>query len=109
VYVPEVLTGRNDRCCSDHRSFYEVGFSTTDFSDTHGPIVDPMYHNSGDLVNRPGYDLGQYHLVLCCCFFIVTSSCVVGVVAFFDLSRLAQNTKAIFATLIVVAGLQSIH
>jgi len=60
MYSPTVSTGRNDRCCSDHASFYELGFPATDFSDTHGPIVDPEYHKSGDLVNRPGFDFPQY-------------------------------------------------
>jgi len=60
LYSPTVTTGRNDRCCSDHRSFYDRGFPSTDFSDTLGPIVDPEYHKSGDLVNRPGFDFPQY-------------------------------------------------
>jgi len=64
LYSPDLTTGRNDRCCSDHASFYERGFPATDFSDTLGPIVDPEYHSSGDLVNRPGFDFTKYGAIV---------------------------------------------
>jgi hypothetical protein len=60
LYSPTLTTGRNDRCCSDHKSFFERGFPSTDFSDTLGPIVDPQYHAAGDLVNREGFDFTKY-------------------------------------------------
>ncbi|KAG8876450.1 hypothetical protein FRB98_007266 [Tulasnella sp. 332] len=46
-------------CCSDHQSFHEQGFAATQLFERAGPIIDPMYHNSGDLSNRPGYDFEQ--------------------------------------------------
>jgi len=64
LYSPTLTTGRNDRCCSDHRSFFERGFPATDFSDTLGPIVDPEYHAAGDLVNREGFDFEKYGAIV---------------------------------------------
>ncbi|RUO96923.1 hypothetical protein BC936DRAFT_141250, partial [Jimgerdemannia flammicorona] len=58
-YVPELTIGITGACCSDHQSFWENGFASTQFFERNGPIVDPMYHNSGDLVYRSGYDLEQ--------------------------------------------------
>eukprot|EP00026_Physarum_polycephalum_P008461 Phypoly_transcript_08547.p1 GENE.Phypoly_transcript_08547~~Phypoly_transcript_08547.p1 ORF type:complete len:446 (+),score=64.23 Phypoly_transcript_08547:139-1476(+) len=64
LYSPTLSTGRNERCCSDHRSFYERGFPATDFSDTLGPIVDPEYHSAGDIVNRVGFDFTKYAAIV---------------------------------------------
>jgi len=75
TYAPGTSTGRNSRCCSDHRSFFSVGFAATDFSDTHGPIADPAYHSVNDVANREGFSFEQ----------------------------LAFNAQAMFATLLVVA------
>ncbi|RUS20131.1 Zn-dependent exopeptidase [Endogone sp. FLAS-F59071] len=76
LYAPELVTGVTRACCSDHQSFWENGFPSTQFFERNGPIADPMYHNSGDLVYRPGYDLQQ----------------------------LAAITKAMFASILHVAG-----
>ncbi|KZV95273.1 Zn-dependent exopeptidase [Exidia glandulosa HHB12029] len=59
LYSPELSVGVTAACCSDHQSFVEQGFPATQVFERNGPIVDPMYHNSGDLVNRTGYDLEQ--------------------------------------------------
>ncbi|KAI5984998.1 hypothetical protein EDC04DRAFT_2913983 [Pisolithus marmoratus] len=43
---------------SGGKSFHEQGYPAHLFERA-GPIADPMYHNSGDLSDRPGYDLNQ--------------------------------------------------
>lgn len=59
LYSPELLVGRTAACCSDHQSFVEYGFPATQVFERNGPIADPMYHNSGDLSQREGYDFDQ--------------------------------------------------
>ncbi|KAI7830401.1 hypothetical protein BC939DRAFT_499533 [Gamsiella multidivaricata] len=59
LYVPDAVVGTTGACCSDHQSFWENGFPATAFFERNGPIADPKYHNSGDLVYREGYDFGQ--------------------------------------------------
>ncbi|KAJ7068617.1 Zn-dependent exopeptidase [Mycena amicta] len=59
IYSPELRVGYTAACCSDHQSFHEQGFPATQVFERAGPIVDPMYHNSGDLSDREGYDFGQ--------------------------------------------------
>ncbi|KAG8731852.1 hypothetical protein FRC12_019527 [Ceratobasidium sp. 428] len=76
LYAPELTVGLSAACCSDHQSFHEQGFPATQVFERAGPIIDPMYHNSGDLSNRSGYDLGQVRSI----------------------------AKATFATLLEVAG-----
>lgn len=41
------------------QSFHSVGFPASQVFERAGPIADPMYHNSGDLSDRVGYDLEQ--------------------------------------------------
>ncbi|KIY49479.1 Zn-dependent exopeptidase [Fistulina hepatica ATCC 64428] len=59
IYSPELTVGYTTACCSDHQSFHEQGFPSTQVFERAGPIIDPMYHNSGDLSDRVGYDLEQ--------------------------------------------------
>ncbi|CUA77806.1 bacterial leucyl aminopeptidase [Rhizoctonia solani] len=59
IYASELTVGLSAACCSDHQSFHEQGFPATQVFERAGPIIDPMYHNSGDLSERSGYDLGQ--------------------------------------------------
>ncbi|KAJ7368683.1 Zn-dependent exopeptidase [Mycena albidolilacea] len=59
IYSPELKVGFTAACCSDHQSFHEQGFPATQVFERAGDIVDPMYHNSGDLSDREGYDFGQ--------------------------------------------------
>ncbi|KAG1789491.1 uncharacterized protein HD556DRAFT_1446895 [Suillus plorans] len=59
IYSPELTVGYTAACCSDHQSFHEQGYASTQVFERAGPIADPMYHNSGDLSERPGYDLSQ--------------------------------------------------
>ncbi|KAF9151529.1 hypothetical protein BG015_006550 [Linnemannia schmuckeri] len=59
LYVPEAVVGITGACCSDHQSFWEAGYPATAFFERNGPIADPKYHNSGDLVYREGYDFAQ--------------------------------------------------
>ncbi|KAF9391914.1 hypothetical protein CPB97_005041 [Podila verticillata] len=59
LYVPETVVGVTGACCSDHQSFWEAGYPATAFFERNGPIADPKYHNSGDLVYREGYDFEQ--------------------------------------------------
>ncbi|KAH7924339.1 Zn-dependent exopeptidase [Leucogyrophana mollusca] len=59
IYSPELTIGYSPACCSDHQSFYELGYPSTQVFERAGPIADPMYHNSGDVSDRVGYDLHQ--------------------------------------------------
>ncbi|KAI0684698.1 Zn-dependent exopeptidase [Cytidiella melzeri] len=59
IYSPELTVGFTPACCSDHQSFYQLGFASTQVFERAGPIADPMYHNSGDLSDREGYDFHQ--------------------------------------------------
>ncbi|CAE6527503.1 unnamed protein product [Rhizoctonia solani] len=59
IYASELTVGLSAVCCSDHQSFHEQGFPATQVFERAGAIIDPMYHNSGDLSERSGYDLGQ--------------------------------------------------
>ncbi|KAI9442520.1 Zn-dependent exopeptidase [Lactarius indigo] len=59
IYSPELVVGFTPACCSDHQSFHYQGFPATQVFERAGPIADPMYHNSGDLSNREGYDFEQ--------------------------------------------------
>ncbi|KAI0085531.1 Zn-dependent exopeptidase [Irpex rosettiformis] len=61
IYSPELKVGFTPACCSDHQasSFHQQGFPATQVFERAGPIADPMYHNSGDLSNREGYDFNQ--------------------------------------------------
>ncbi|KAI0789225.1 hypothetical protein C8Q75DRAFT_718867 [Abortiporus biennis] len=59
IYSPELTVGNTPACCSDHQSFHEQGFPASQVFERAGPILDPMYHNSGDLSERYGYDLEQ--------------------------------------------------
>jgi len=59
LYSPELTVGITSACCSDHQSFHEQGFPATQVFERAGWIADPMYHNSGDLSDREGYDLDQ--------------------------------------------------
>ncbi|KAJ7087384.1 Zn-dependent exopeptidase [Mycena crocata] len=59
IYSPELRVGFTAACCSDHQSFHEQGFPATQVFERAGPIIDPMYHNSGDLSDRENYDFGQ--------------------------------------------------
>ncbi|TYJ55978.1 hypothetical protein B9479_003363 [Cryptococcus floricola] len=59
LYAPELVVGTTAACCSDHQSFVSYGFPATQVFERNGGIVDPMYHNSGDLSQREGYDFEQ--------------------------------------------------
>ncbi|OBZ75034.1 hypothetical protein A0H81_05297 [Grifola frondosa] len=59
IYSPELKVGFTPACCSDHQSFHEQGFPATQVFERAGRIADPMYHNSGDLSEREGYDFEQ--------------------------------------------------
>ncbi|CAO1612913.1 unnamed protein product [Parajaminaea phylloscopi] len=59
LYVPQLVRGTTPACCSDHQSFWEEGFPASQLFERPGPIADPCYHDSGDLVHRPGYDVEQ--------------------------------------------------
>ncbi|TXT13188.1 hypothetical protein VHUM_01589 [Vanrija humicola] len=59
LYAPELVVGRTEACCSDHQSFISYGFPATQVFERNGWIADPMYHNSGDLADREGYDFDQ--------------------------------------------------
>ncbi|KAF9649152.1 Zn-dependent exopeptidase, partial [Thelephora ganbajun] len=59
LYSPELELGLTPACCSDHQPFHENGFPATQLFERAGPIADPMYHNTGDVSEREGFDLNQ--------------------------------------------------
>jgi len=59
LYSKELEYGSTYACCSDHQSFYDRGFASTQVFERTGGIADPMYHNTGDLSRRDGYDFEQ--------------------------------------------------
>ncbi|KZP30099.1 Zn-dependent exopeptidase [Athelia psychrophila] len=59
VYSPELKVGWTTACCSDHQSFHMEGFPAAQVFERAGTIVDPMYHNSGDLSDRDNFDFEQ--------------------------------------------------
>jgi len=63
IYSPELTVGFTSVCCSDHQSFMENGFPATQVFERAGPIADPMYHHSGDLSEREGYDFDQLYAI----------------------------------------------
>ncbi|KAH8918369.1 Zn-dependent exopeptidase [Atractiella rhizophila] len=79
IYVPELAIGVTGACCSDHQSFFNQGFASTQVFERRGPIADPMYHNSGDVVDREGYDIEQIRAI----------------------------SRVVFATVLEVAGFES--
>ncbi|KAG0269217.1 hypothetical protein DFQ27_004457 [Actinomortierella ambigua] len=79
MYVPETKVGFTGACCSDHQSFFENGYPATAFFERNGPIADPKYHNSADLVYRAGYSFEE----------------------------LAANTKAMMASIFEMANYKS--
>jgi Zn-dependent M28 family amino/carboxypeptidase len=62
-YVPELEVLTTNACCSDHQSFYEVGYESAGFVEPGGYLIDPEYHHVGDIVYRPGYNLSQIVLI----------------------------------------------
>ncbi|KAI0334163.1 Zn-dependent exopeptidase [Cubamyces sp. BRFM 1775] len=60
IYSPELTVGHFPYPGgSDHRSFHEQGFPAVQVYERADLIADPMYHNSGDLSDREGYDFEQ--------------------------------------------------
>jgi hypothetical protein len=59
IYSPELVVGTTAACCSDHQSSNAFGFPSTQMFERNGGIIDPMYHNTGDVSRRAGYDLDQ--------------------------------------------------
>jgi len=59
LYSPELELGFTQVCCSDHQPFHENGFPATQLFERAGPIADPMYHNTGDISEREGFDFSQ--------------------------------------------------
>lgn len=57
IYTPNVQTCTTPVCCSDHQSFYEQGYAGTQFFERCGSIADPLYHDVGDIIDRPGFDM----------------------------------------------------
>ncbi|KAK0552963.1 hypothetical protein OC846_002686 [Tilletia horrida] len=59
LYAPELVIGLCTACCSDHQSYWEVGYPATWLFERNGGIADPAYHQSYDFTNRTGYDFEQ--------------------------------------------------
>jgi hypothetical protein len=51
VYTPELQVGYTPACCSDHQSFVAHGYASTWVFERNGPIRDPCYHQSCDMVS----------------------------------------------------------
>nr|VWP01869.1 Structural maintenance of chromosomes protein [Ganoderma boninense] len=60
IYSPELTVGYSPYPGgSDHQRFYEYGFAAAQVYERIGLIKDPMYHNTGDVSERDGYDFDQ--------------------------------------------------
>ncbi|RPD60846.1 Zn-dependent exopeptidase [Lentinus tigrinus ALCF2SS1-6] len=60
IYGPELTVGYAPYPGgSDHQSFHEQGYPSAQVYERAGYIKDPMYHDSGDLSEREGYDFEQ--------------------------------------------------
>ncbi|RDX44966.1 Zn-dependent exopeptidase [Lentinus brumalis] len=60
IYSPELTVGYAPYPGgSDHQSFHEQGYPSAQVYERAGYIKDPMYHDSGDLSEREGYDFEQ--------------------------------------------------
>ncbi|KAM5538812.1 hypothetical protein V8D89_007534 [Ganoderma adspersum] len=60
IYSPELTVGYSPYPGgSDHQRFYEYGFPAAQVYERVGLIKDPMYHNTGDVSERDGYDFDQ--------------------------------------------------
>ncbi|KAH9887061.1 Zn-dependent exopeptidase [Cubamyces lactineus] len=60
IYSPELTVGPFPYPGgSDHQSFHEQGYPAVQVYERADLIADPMYHNSGDLSDREGYDFEQ--------------------------------------------------
>jgi len=56
-YISDLVIGRTTSCCSDQRPFYEAGYITAKYGHAGGASSDPQYHQSGDVINRPGFTI----------------------------------------------------
>merc|ERR1712188_167366 len=63
LYVPGLKVGATTACCSDQQSFYENGFPATAFAEGGGYTIDPAYHRTYDVTQRPGYDWEQLRMI----------------------------------------------
>ncbi|KAI1790877.1 Zn-dependent exopeptidase [Ganoderma leucocontextum] len=60
IYSPELTVGYSPYPGgSDHQRFHEYGFPSAQVYERAGLIKDPMYHDSGDVSERDGYDFEQ--------------------------------------------------
>ncbi|KAJ8474664.1 hypothetical protein ONZ51_g7073 [Trametes cubensis] len=60
IYSPELTVGHFPYPGgSDHLSFHEQGYPAAQVYERADLIADPMYHSSGDLSDREGYDFEQ--------------------------------------------------
>ena len=59
LYLPAtVRLGYTSVCCTDSLSFNELGFlATAQFESLSSRVLDPMYHNVGDVVDRADFDI----------------------------------------------------
>lgn len=55
----DLVVGAPNVCCSDQQSWLSEGYRAAFFFERAGPLTDPQYHRSGDLVQRQGYDIEQ--------------------------------------------------
>jgi len=56
-YVPELTLGSNTGCCSDQQPFFNNGYRASALIHAGSAGADPQYHQTGDVVTRPGYSL----------------------------------------------------
>jgi len=56
-YVTDLQIGRTNGCCSDQQPFFNNGYPAALFVEAGGFVIDPQYHQVGDVVNRAGYSV----------------------------------------------------
>ncbi|TBU22152.1 Zn-dependent exopeptidase [Dichomitus squalens] len=88
IYSPDLKVGYSPYPGgSDHQRFHEYGFPAAQVEERIGLIADPMYHDSGDLSEREGYDFEQIQSIA------KVELAAVLHVAGFDLSGPAEDVE----------------
>jgi len=63
-YVPALTIGRDQGCCSDQQPFFNNGYTAAQYRQVGGAVIDPFYHNVGDILDRPRYNVDLLVLIV---------------------------------------------
>merc|ERR1711916_1724 len=57
LYLPNVRVCYSSACCSDQQSFSPYWPAAAQFETCSPSVIDPAYHSTDDIINRPGFDI----------------------------------------------------